>query len=59
MIFESRHREKNFYPRIHAIGKPKKKTRKIINIITLDLLLLLVFYVQCNNGERETTCRSI
>jgi len=24
MIFESRHRETNFYPRIHAIGQPKK-----------------------------------
>lgn len=58
MIFESRHREKNVHPRIHAIGQPKKKTWKIINIITLDLLLLL-FYVQCNNGERETTCRSV
>jgi len=27
--------------------------------MTLDLLLLLVFYAQCNNGERETTWRSV
>lgn len=61
--FESCHRKINFYPRIHAIRKSKKKktkkNMKIINIPILDLLLLLVFYAQCNNGEHETTCRSV